>query len=172
MLAEALGVGPAEIELTRGEHGKPGLAGSSLRFNKSDSGEVAAVALCEGREVGLDIEQHRNVKRADRIAHRFFADSEQRELAALPEDRRRRAFFDCWTIKEAVLKCDGGGLGAIPMASYSAPLETDWRGTISDKWWATRLQLGVDLSAAAALAGTDGAAAEVTSRTEGASARG
>ena len=172
MLGEALGVSPADVAITRGDHGKPALAGSSLYFNKSDSGELAAVALSESRQVGLDIEQHRDVKRADRIARRFFSDSEQHELAALPEDQRRRAFFDCWTIKEAVLKCDGGGLGAIPMASYTAPLDPDWEGTISDSWWAARLQLGPDLSAAVVLAGTDGASLEITFRREGASARG
>ena len=172
MLADATQADPSELVLSRGEHGKPALAGSSLRFNKSDSGELAAVALCESREVGLDIEQHREVKRADRIARRFFSDSERQELDALTEDQRRRAFFDCWTIKEAVLKCDGGGLGAIPMASYSAPLEEDWRGTISGRWWAARLELGTDLSAAVALAGTEGATPDLTSRTEDASAHG
>ncbi len=172
VLGEALGVSSVDVPLTRGAHGKPGLAGSSLKFNKSDSGELAAVALCDAREVGLDIERHRDVKRADRIARRFFSDSEQRALEALREHQQRRAFFDCWTVKEAVLKCDGGGLGAIPMASYSAPLDADWQGTISDTWWAARLQMGTELSAAVALAGTEGATPEVTSRREGVSARG
>lgn len=172
VLADAANAEPSELVLTRGERGKPGLAGSALRFNKSDSGEFAAVAVCESREVGLDIEQHREVKRADRIARRFFSDSEQRALDALPEDQRRRAFFDCWTIKEAVLKCDGGGLGAIPMASCSAPLDPGWEGTISDTWWAARLHIGAELSAAVVLAGTDGATPEITSRKADASARG
>jgi len=162
VLADAVGAGPPDLVLTRGAHGKPALAGSSLHFNKSDSGELAAVALCDSREVGLDIEQHREVKRAERIARRFFSEAEQHALNALDEARRRQAFFDCWTVKEAVLKCDGGGLGAIPMASYSAPLESDWQGRISGTWWGVRLHLGTGLSAAVVLAGTDSAIPEVT----------
>lgn len=172
VLAEAVGAVPAELELTRGSHGKPALAGSSLRFNKSDSGELAAVALCDEREVGLDVETHRDVKRAARIAARFFSDAEQEALAVLPMDERRRAFFDCWTVKEAVLKCDGGGLGAMPMASFSAPLGAQWQGPISDAWWGARLQVGAELSAAVVLAGTDEAPPTITYRTAGGAARG
>ena len=170
ILGDAVGSNPRQVVLTRGPHGKPGLAGSELKFNKSDTGETAAVGLCESREVGLDIEHHRNVKRADRIARRFFSESEQRELAALPEDQRRAAFFDCWTVKEAVLKCDGGGLGAFPMASYSAPLDPDWQGRIGDTWWGARLRLGTGLSAAVVVAGTHLATTEITFRTKDAAA--
>lgn len=172
VLADAAQMDPSQLALTKGPHGKPALSGSSLRFNKSDSGEIAAVALCESREVGLDIEQHRDIQRADRIARRFFSDSERDALDALPEDRRRRAFFDCWTLKEAVLKCDGGGLGALPMASYSAPLDPDWQGTISGLWWGARLNLAPAVSAAVAIAGTEPATVQITYRTTGVAARG
>ena len=172
VLADATGTDPSVLVLIRGDHGKPALADSSLKFNKSDSGETAAVALCESREVGLDIERHREVRRSERIAGRFFSESERESLDALSGSDRRRAFFDCWTIKEAVLKCDGGGLGAIPMASYTAPIDSGWRGPIADRWWAARLELVAELSAAVVLAGTDEPAIEVTSPTAGASARG
>lgn len=171
ILGEAVGIDPIDLVLSRGAHGKPALVDSALRFNKSDSGDLAAVALSADREVGLDIEQHRYVTRADRIAQRFFSDAERQELQGLAEPESRQAFFDCWTVKEAVLKCDGGGLGAIPMASYSAPLAPDWRGPISGRWWGARLQLGAGLSAAVVLAGTDEAAVEITYRTGDASAR-
>ena len=170
VLAEAVDADPGALILTRGSHGKPGLADSTLRFNKSDSGEFAAVALCDEREVGLDIELHRDVKRAERIAARFFSDSERDQLDALSPDQRRRAFFDCWTVKEAVLKCDGGGLGAMPMASYSAPLDPGWSGAISDTWWAARLELRPELSGAVVLAGTEETVPQITSRKGAASA--
>ena len=172
VLAEATQRDPAALVLARGERGKPSLDGSSLRFNKSDSGELAAVALSESREVGLDVEQHRRVMRAERIARRFFSSSERHALEALPPEEQPRAFFECWTVKEAVLKCDGGGLGAIPMASYAAPFGADWRGTISGTWWGARLRIGEHASAAVVLAGTEAATIEITSRTEDASAPG
>lgn len=171
ILADAVGADPTGLVLTRGPHGKPGLAGATLRFNKSDSGELAAVALSEDREVGLDIEAHRDVKRAERIAARFFSNAEQRALAALPIDERRQAFFDCWTVKEAVLKCDGGGLGALPMASFSAPLAAGWKGRIADSWWGSRLGLASGCSAAVVVAGTDEVIPSITYRTAGGEAR-
>ncbi|HUR48998.1 MAG TPA: 4'-phosphopantetheinyl transferase superfamily protein [Acidimicrobiales bacterium] len=172
VLADAVGADPAALELTRGPHGKPALASSDLRFNKSDSGELAAVALSDGREVGLDVEAHRDVKRSERIAARFFSDAEQEALATLPVDERRQAFFDCWTVKEAVLKCDGGGLGAMPMASFSAPLGAQWQGQISARWWGARLQIATGVSGAVVLEGTDEARPTVTYRKAGASAPG
>lgn len=170
VLAEAVGADAGELRLTRGAQGKPALAGSSLRFNKSDSGELAAVALCEEREVGLDVEAHRDVTRSERIARRFFSAREQQELKSLPQEERAKAFFDCWTVKEAVLKCDGGGLGALPMASFSAPLDPDWHGAIAGKWWGARLNIAPRLSGAVVLQGTELATPVITFRRGAASA--
>lgn len=172
ILGEATATDPAGLALTRGPHGKPAVAGSTLRFNKSDTGELAAVALSQAREVGLDVEAHRDVRRAERIAARFFSPDEQRAIEDLPVGERRQAFFDCWTVKEAVLKCDGGGLGAIPMASFSAPLGAQWQGPVSDSWWGARLQLAEGFSAAVVVAGPEPAPPPaVTYRKGGASAR-
>lgn len=174
ILAARTQMEPAELVLVRGPHGKPRLEGSTLQFNKSDCGELAVVAVCEGREVGVDIEAHRSVTRAARIAERFFSEAERAEIAALPPHGQRRAFFDCWTVKEAVLKCDGGGLGAIPMASFSAGLAEDWSGEIAGRWWAKRFPAGDGLSAAVVLDGPEAASVEVrlTSPTEGVGAPG
>ena len=161
ILAGRVGVDPTELVLDRGPHGKPFIEGANLRFNKSDCGELAVVGLCEGREVGVDVEAHRLVTRAERIADRFFSPSERAEMATLPEDRRREAFFDCWTVKEAVLKCDGGGLGAIAMSSFSAPLDHDWNGDIGGRWWGSRFPVGDGLSAAVVLDGPQAESVEV-----------
>lgn len=170
LLAEALGCGPAEVELERGPHGKPAVVGSTIRFNKSDTGDVAAVAICDGREVGLDMEQHRQVLYAARIEARFFSPVERAGLAGLTPADRRRAFFDCWTVKEAVLKCDGGGLGAMPMSSFSAPLDAAWSGAIADRWWAARFDCGAQLSGAVVVEGSAPASLRVTFPTGGGAA--
>ena len=161
ILATHAGREPADLILRRGAQGKPFIEGTDLRFNKSDCGDLAVVALCDGREVGVDVEAHRLVSRAARIADRFFSETERAEMAALPEDQRVRGFFDCWTIKEAVLKCDGGGLGAIAMASFSAPLDPDWQGRIDDRWWANRFRVGDGFSAAVVLDGAESDSVEV-----------
>lgn len=172
ILGAHAGIDPAELVLTRGTHGKPQLERSALQFNKSDCGELAVVAVCRGRAVGVDVEAHRVVSRAERIAERFFSDTERTEIAALPREHQLRAFFDCWTVKEAVLKCDGGGLGAIPMASFSSGLGQDWSGEIDGRWWGKRFTVGAGLSAAVVLEGPEAAPVEVrfTSPTEDAAA--
>jgi len=153
ILAEAVGADAGEIVLTRGERGKPSLEGSDLRFNKTDCGELALVAICSGREVGIDLEAHRPVLRAERIADRFFSADEQRRLELAPDPAA--GFFDIWTTKEAVLKCDGGGLGAFAMSGFTAPPDLRRGGPVSERWWVRSVEVEAGFSAAVALAGPD-----------------
>lgn len=86
VLARYLNEDPAEIELRTGEHGKPALAdpAATLRFNLSHSGELALVAVTQGREVGVDVQKikpHRDI-----------------------------AFYEGWARREAIVKCLGTGL--------------------------------------------------------------
>jgi len=108
VLARALGRSPAQLVLSYGRHGKPELAGSSLRFNISHSGGVALIALGQC-EVGVDVELPRP-RRGDDIARRFFAPGEKTRLFALEGPARADAFFRLWTCKEAFLKATGEGL--------------------------------------------------------------
>ncbi len=88
VLARYLGGDPAAIELSLGERGKPHLAdpGATLRFNLSHSGELALIAVAEGREVGVDVQ---------RIG-----------------SRHPPSYYEEWTRREAVAKCHGVGLWA------------------------------------------------------------
>lgn len=87
VLGSYLGEEPAKVDLRFGERGKPMLAapGGSLRFNLSHSGELALIALCEGREVGVDVQR----------------------LGERPLD-----YYEDWTRREAIAKCHGTGLWA------------------------------------------------------------
>lgn len=139
------------MPLVRGEHGKPAVAGSDLRFNKTDCGELALVATCPGRDVGIDLEAHRSVLRSERIAARFFSEEEGRRLSQAKEPLV--TFFDLWTTKEAVLKCDGGGLGAFPMSGFTAPDDLPAGGSVGGRWWVKSLDIGPGFSAAIAVEG-------------------
>src|SRR4029077_3586273 len=79
-------------------------------------GEVAAYAFAEGRAVGVDIEQVRELPEADDIAMRFFSRRERGAYLRLPRRERPQGFFNCWTRKEAFIKALGEGL--------SHPLDT------------------------------------------------
>jgi phosphopantetheine--protein transferase-like protein len=92
-----------------------------LRFNVSHSDGLALYAIARGREVGVDVEQLRELPRAERIAERFFSTEETAALKAEPAERRVEAFFTCWTRKEAYIKARGDGL-AHPLDQFAVSL--------------------------------------------------
>jgi 4'-phosphopantetheinyl transferase len=114
ILSRYLRTPAAEIDFTAGPHGKPSLASAShghVRFNLSHSGDLALVAVALGREVGIDLEFIKKEFAFDELAERFFTAREVAALRALPSRLQRRAFFKCWSSKEAFLKAKGTGLG-------------------------------------------------------------
>jgi 4'-phosphopantetheinyl transferase len=125
MLGILLGVPPASVAFSYGEHGKPGVAiptsGSFLRFNLSDSGELVLYAFGRGVEIGVDLERVRPMPDAAAIAERFFAPSEYDVFRSVPPDQQSQAFFNCWTRKEAFVKAIGDGL-TCPLHGFEVSL--------------------------------------------------
>lgn len=114
-LANASQAAAASMTLVVGRHGKPALAAPSrLHFNLSHSRDVGVVAISEDAELGVDVEQLRPMNDAAAVAAAYFTVAEQAALAACGADfgdaARDRAFFICWTRKEACLKALGIGL--------------------------------------------------------------
>ena len=104
---------PQCLRFTYGPRGKPALAArcaSDMCFNLSHTSDVALLGLARQREIGIDIELVRPGLAQDRIAERFFAPAEARELRAIPVADQDEAFFACWTRKEAYIKARGDGL--------------------------------------------------------------
>jgi 4'-phosphopantetheinyl transferase len=66
--------------------------------------------LRQNREIGVDLEHIRLVSNMEEIARRYFSPAEYCEFLAVPRERRVKAFFDCWTRKEAFVKALGDGL--------------------------------------------------------------
>jgi 4'-phosphopantetheinyl transferase len=125
---------PSQLAFAYGLHGKPALAVGmgDVRFNMTHSGCVAAYALARDREVGIDIEQHRQPVDLQDIAERFFSGQEHRALMLLPEPDRHDAFFRCWVRKEAYIKALGIGL-LLPLNSFQAlPAFTEGLADIPD----------------------------------------
>ncbi len=114
LLGAYAGTPAAEIVFAYGKHGKPRLSGAAfghdVRFNFSNSHELALLAVTLGAEVGVDLERIKPMPRFMRLAERFFTAREADALAGLPESARIEAFFHCWTRKEAFLKSTGDGL--------------------------------------------------------------
>ncbi len=69
----------------------------------------------------MDVELVRPLPDAEGVARSFFTKGERDALAALPEERRLRAFYETWTRKEALLKAFGSGL-TVPLDSFEVTL--------------------------------------------------
>jgi 4'-phosphopantetheinyl transferase len=123
LLGAFLALSPDKIQFTYGPKGKPALpdAAQPLRFNTSNCGNLAVYAFLNGCEIGIDVERVRPMPDMEQIAARFFAPEEAAELTALAEPDRTRAFFSCWTRKEAYIKAVGDGL-AVALDSFRVTL--------------------------------------------------
>jgi 4'-phosphopantetheinyl transferase len=108
ILARYAGRTPEELELVRGDWGKPVLAGDGTCFSVSDSHDLALVAV-GGRELGIDVERV--------VARRFV-----RRL--LPGAGTLEEFYEAWTTYEATGKATGAGLLAL---SADARRWRSWR---------------------------------------------
>jgi 4'-phosphopantetheinyl transferase len=108
-----LAVPPGQLRWRHGPHGKPELAlpRTSLQVSLSHSGELAALALCSGRPVGVDIQRLTVGVDVTRMSERFYPPAEARFVAAAAEPAGQVSRFTrLWTRKEACVKVTGGRL--------------------------------------------------------------
>jgi 4'-phosphopantetheinyl transferase len=124
LLGDRLGVDPKLIEFSYGEHGKPQLADDeqNVHFNLSHSAGVMALAICEGREVGVDVEAVREDLFAEGIARRYLPAEVAEEIERRAGTERSREFFRAWVRQEAYAKGRGAGLELIGQS----PDPEDW----------------------------------------------
>jgi 4'-phosphopantetheinyl transferase len=133
VLAAAIGGEASAIEFEYGAHGKPFVRApdesassnsqkGALQFSVSHSGNLAMMALCLGRRVGVDLELHDPNVRALKLARRFFSAREAQQLAELPESDVVAGFYRGWTSKEAYLKATGFGL-SFPLNQFTVSLD-------------------------------------------------
>ena len=113
-LTSMAGLDIAGVDFLDDEHGKPCLdsrvAGETIAFNVSHSHGLALVALTPGGRLGVDLEKIRPEVDWLPLARRYFSGTEFRALDEFPEDLRLKAFFTCWTRKEAFVKALGAGV--------------------------------------------------------------
>jgi 4'-phosphopantetheinyl transferase len=103
------------MRFAAGRHDKPQLdLPGAPAFNMSHSGRWALIGIGGQAPIGVDIEAPREMDDLMALAERNFTASECRELRAVPEAGRLRAFLRCWTRKEACLKAVGSGLSIEP----------------------------------------------------------
>ena len=114
----------AGLKFSYGPHGKPALqslAPDDVHFNMAHSADVALIALSRHGELGIDVESLRPVRHATEITERYFHPDEVARITT--SDDLERAFFRCWTRKEAVLKAIGAGL-QFPLRAFDTGIES------------------------------------------------
>lgn len=114
LLGRYLDLDPRRITFQYGPQGKPHLPAplAALHFNISHSHEMALFAFAWNIEVGVDVERVRPFSNDLGFAERYFSAQEVDILRGLSEERRREAFFNAWTRKEAFLKATGEGISS------------------------------------------------------------
>ena len=137
-----LNIDASELCFVYNEFGKPSYDLQTLvRFNVSHSGELIVLAFVTKGEVGVDVEHIKTNFDIAKIAEGFFSKDEVSSLLAFSEAKRAKAFFNCWTRKEAFIKAKGVGL-SFDLTSFSVSinenspelLRTQWNPNEKNDW--------------------------------------
>jgi len=119
---------PPDFVISHGPFGKPHLESpeqeSPLRFNVSHSGNFALLGFSHDAEIGVDIEEQRQLEGMVGMARTVFTEPEVEQLLSLSEPARQMFFYRLWTCKEAWLKAAGTGFHRDPKSlCFSAEME-------------------------------------------------
>ncbi len=85
-----------------------GLPGK-LSFNVAHSNGLAVFAIAKGFEIGVDVEEIRQINELDGCAAVFLSPEELVEFKAFPANEKLERFMTLWVSKEAILKAYGVG---------------------------------------------------------------
>jgi 4'-phosphopantetheinyl transferase len=132
LLGQYLTCDPLSLHFAVSSNGKPFLENRQLQFNLSHSGDIALIAVAQGRQVGADIEQVRPMADLQSVAARVCTPGELVRLSGLADPERERAFFAMWTRKEALAKATGEGIGAIVRDARAESTGGDGRWSLSE----------------------------------------
>jgi 4'-phosphopantetheinyl transferase len=117
LLGHYLQTDQVDVPLAAMKNGKPvvakPLSSQRISFNLSHSDERALVGITSMRPIGVDIEKVRQIPEMSHIISHHFSAAEQALMEALTDAERLRQFYRCWVKKEALVKAQGGGLGAL-----------------------------------------------------------
>jgi 4'-phosphopantetheinyl transferase len=116
ILGRYLGVHPLSFRFSYESAGKPYLNNSKgVEFNVSHSHDLVFLAFSNKCAIGIDVEFVRPLSDLDQVAKSVLTVEEFVAFSSLPANDRERAFYRCWTQKEAYLKATGRGLSGLPV---------------------------------------------------------
>ena len=118
VLGRYLKMDPGVLRFQAGPTGKPALLDHrggphALRFNLSHSHGRMLLAVANGQEVGIDLEQVRGNVEPLKLAERFYTQAEFESIKKLSDDDHAGQFYRLWVAKEAFLKAQGVGIPSL-----------------------------------------------------------
>jgi 4'-phosphopantetheinyl transferase len=112
VLGAYLDVSPKEIAIEFNANGKPIVCGAPLHFNVTHSAGRGVIAISDDC-VGVDLQKWNSKSDFAGLVKRYFSTAEIAQFERMPEDLKPAAFFQGWTVKEAVLKAIGIGMAGV-----------------------------------------------------------
>jgi 4'-phosphopantetheinyl transferase len=107
-------VAPSQWRFGSNGYGRPHIAApalaSGLQFNISHTDGLVALAVANGVEIGVDVENVTRKLDISQLAPSVFAPAELAALNRTAELDGAQEFFSFWTLKEAYIKARGMGL--------------------------------------------------------------
>lgn len=117
LLSHYLQIDQADVSLAAMKNSKPvvvaPLSSQRISFNLSHSDERALFGITSVRPIGVDIEKVRQIPEMSHIIAHNFSAAEQTFMDVLTGAERLGQFYRCWVKKEALVKAQGVGLGAL-----------------------------------------------------------
>jgi 4'-phosphopantetheinyl transferase len=116
LVSHVTGIPVYELKFRIEPDGKPVLepgVGQPVHFSLSRSEELVLIGFAPG-PLGVDIEWLEKAMDVEALADYVLSRREQDSFKRLDLRNRRKAFLQCWTIKEAYLKAIGKGLFVPP----------------------------------------------------------
>jgi 4'-phosphopantetheinyl transferase len=155
---------PESLEFALGPGGKPRLAGATgdneVFFNLSRSGDLCLIAISDDGPVGVDVEEVRDIPELAGLVRSRFAASEAAAILERSGKERLRAFYRCWTRKEACVKAlgteIGSGLDSVVVSVGDKPALLSAPGAGAGEWSLLDLALHEGFTGALAVCGAAG----------------
>jgi len=139
-LGQYLGLEPHHIKFAYNSYGKPALeCRKSLHFNVSHSGKFSLISFFKDAEIGIDIEESKPNFDVLDLAQNFFSKLEIEDLRKISEKEKHRAFYRCWTRKEAFIKAQGSGL-SFPLNKFRVSLNNDYEAKLLNTYWDEKIK--------------------------------
>lgn len=115
VLSKYLNISPKAIHFETAQYGKPFISHLqnplNIQFNLSHSHNLILMAITLRDTVGIDVEYYAKEFFEETLINTIFSPKEQLFFSSLTEEEeRKKAFYRCWTRKEAYLKAQGIGL--------------------------------------------------------------